>query len=167
MIIFLFAFQITELIKQLENHVTTDIACGTAHSMAINEWGQLFTWGSNSFGQLGHETFDSYLPVPKLVKFLATKHVVQIACGYHHCLALTNSKFLVLKTIYLITQQYYFAFLLWKGGEVYSWGLNNYGQLGIGHICEKISKPTLVSSIAGIPIAFLACGGNHSFVVSK
>lgn len=69
-----------------------DIACGLSHSMAINEWGQLFTWGSNSVGQLAHETFDSYLPTPKLVKFLATKHVVQIASGYQHCLALTNSK---------------------------------------------------------------------------
>lgn len=50
---------------------------------------------------------------------------------------------------------------------MYSWGNNDFGQLGIGRICEKISKPCLVSSIAGIPIAFIACGGNHSFVVSK
>lgn len=53
------------------------------------------------------------------------------------------------------------------GGEVYAWGSNNYGQLGIGHICEKISKPSLVNSIAGIPIAFIACGCYHSFVISK
>lgn len=29
------------------------VACGEAHSMALNEWGQLYTWGSDSFGQLG------------------------------------------------------------------------------------------------------------------
>lgn len=31
---------------------------------------------------------------PKIVKTLATKHIVQVACGYRHCLALTNGNFL-------------------------------------------------------------------------
>lgn len=31
--------------------------------------------------------------VPKIVKVLATKNVVQITCGYHHSVALTNGKY--------------------------------------------------------------------------
>lgn len=50
----------------------------------------LFTWGSNSFGQLGYGEFDTNEPLPKLAKKLATKYIVQIACGEHHNLALTN-----------------------------------------------------------------------------
>lgn len=52
-------------------------------------------------------------------------------------------------------------------GELYSWGLNNYGQLGLGQISSKINKPTRISSVAGIPIAFVACGGYHSFCITK
>jgi E3 ubiquitin-protein ligase HERC4 len=52
-------------------------------------------------------------------------------------------------------------------GALYAWGCNSYGQLGIGSQSKQQQKPTLVSSLAGIPIAFIACGGYHSFAVSK
>lgn len=72
------------------------VSCGNQHSMAVNEFGQLFSWGSNSVGQLGFKNESaSFYPEPKLVKALATKHVIQIACGQYHTLALTNSKFMV------------------------------------------------------------------------
>lgn len=112
--------------------------------MAINEWGQLFVWGSNSSGQCGLENDSSAVyPMPKLVKSLATKQIIQVACGQFHSLALTNS------------------------GEIYSFGQNLHGQLGLGFESEKVTKPTLIKSLVGIPIAYLTCGGNHSFVISK
>lgn len=52
-------------------------------------------------------------------------------------------------------------------GQLFAWGLNSYGQLGIGSTSEKVMRPTEVKSLAGIPIAFIACGANHSFVISK
>lgn len=76
----------------LDNYEITDISCGATHSMAINEWGQLFTWGSNICGQLAKETNELQNGIPKIVKVLATKHVVQIASGHYHSLALTISK---------------------------------------------------------------------------
>ena len=121
----------------------TQVSCGASHSLAINNWGQIFTWGSNLFGQLGLDLEIATQPTPKIVKTLATKHIVQIACGQYHNLALTNS------------------------GDLYSWGANSYGQLGQGYMNEKIATPTIIKSLAGIPIAFIACGGNHSFAVSK
>ncbi len=80
--------QILESIPALENYKIVQIACGVAHSMAIDEWGQVYTWGSNSRGQLGNDTTSN---VPKPVKALATKHIIQIASGQYHCLVLTNS----------------------------------------------------------------------------
>lgn len=84
-----------------------------------------------------------YYTTPKLVKTLGTAQVVQVACGQFHTLALTNS------------------------GDLYSFGANMHGQLGLGYECEKVTKPTLVKSLQGFPIAFICCGANHSFVVSK
>lgn len=131
-----------QIISSLDNYCITQIRCGGNHSLALNEWGQIFSWGSDNYGQLGHGEGVLTQNTPKLIKLLATKHVVQIASGQNHSLALINN------------------------GELYSWGANEYGQLGLGNTSEKEIKPTFVSSIAGIPIAFIACGAHHSFVIS-
>lgn len=102
----------------------------------------MYAWGSNSHGQLGQE-FEGDSPVPRIVKPLVTKHVVQIACGHNHCLALTNA------------------------GELYSWGANQYGQLGFGYTSETVPKPILIASLVGLPVAFITCGGNHSVILSR
>ena len=36
-------------------HLTfSQLGCGSSHSVALTDTGQLFTWGSNQLGQLGH-----------------------------------------------------------------------------------------------------------------
>lgn len=82
-----------EPVVGLENYVINQVSCGAAHSLAVNEWGQLFTWGSNVRGQLANEDVNAININPKLVKQLATKHIVQIASGQYHSIALTNSKY--------------------------------------------------------------------------
>lgn len=52
-------------------------------------------------------------------------------------------------------------------GELYAWGSNEFGQLGIGLGPTNVSKPALVITLDGLPISYIACGGYHSFVVSK
>lgn len=42
-----------EPIPMVDSLTMTSVACGEAHSMALNEWGQLYTWGSNMHCQLG------------------------------------------------------------------------------------------------------------------
>ncbi|XP_051176119.1 probable E3 ubiquitin-protein ligase HERC4 isoform X2 [Leptopilina boulardi] len=132
-----------ELIPELETFAFKKVACGAYHSLVINEWGQVFCWGCNTEGQLGLDSSSIAERIPRMLKALATRIVVQIACGLKHALALTNN------------------------GELYSWGSNKEGQLGIGSHIKKELKPKLISSLAGIPIAFIACGGYHSIVVSK
>uniref|UniRef100_A0A182JTG2 HECT domain-containing protein n=1 Tax=Anopheles christyi TaxID=43041 RepID=A0A182JTG2_9DIPT len=132
-----------QLLTTLDNYIITRISCGTAHSLALTNWGQVFSWGSNAVGQLGHDTENGRQTTPRMIKAIGAKHVVQIASGQYHCMALTNN------------------------GELYAWGSNSYGQLGIGTTSEKVSMPTLIQSLTGVPIAFIACGGNHSFAVSK
>lgn len=79
------------MIAALKDYAITAVAAGAKHSLAINEWGQVFSWGSNEMSQLGYET-ESDMVTPKIIRALATKHVVQVASGQFHSLALTNSK---------------------------------------------------------------------------
>lgn len=76
-------------IPELEDNVIIQIACGSRHSMALTEWGQVLSWGDNECGQLGHATDQEIIQLPKIVRALVSTTVVQIACGNNHSLALT------------------------------------------------------------------------------
>ncbi|KAH8327387.1 hypothetical protein KR074_004920 [Drosophila pseudoananassae] len=133
------------LIPELQDYVIIQIACGSRHSMALSEWGQVLSWGDNDCGQLGQATDQDIVQLPKIVRQLVSKTVVQIACGNNHSLALTSC------------------------GELYSWGSNIYGQLGVNtpKEMEHVNQPVRLSTLLGIPVAAIACGGNHSFLISK
>ncbi|KAL1117573.1 hypothetical protein AAG570_003888 [Ranatra chinensis] len=130
-------------VEGLEAYRVKNVSCGENFSMALSEWGQVFTWGGNTLSQLGADTGEETLSKPKIVKKLATVIVVQVACGYNHCLALTNK------------------------GELYTWGSNENGQLGLGLKDKSVREPSLVSSLIGLPISLIACGASHSFAVSR
>jgi len=68
---------------------------------------------------------------------------VQIACGVEHSIALSNT------------------------GEIYSWGSNAEGQLGLGNKVDFALKPTKIPYLDAIPITFIACGAYHTIAISK
>lgn len=80
---------------------------------------------------------------PRMVKSLVSSVIIQIACGFKHVLALTNN------------------------GELYAWGSNDDGQLGHGSDVKLELKPRLITSLAAVPIASIACGSFHSIVVTR
>ncbi|NXN88720.1 HERC5 ligase, partial [Bombycilla garrulus] len=55
---------------------------------------------------------------------------------------------------------------VYEGGELFTWGQNTHGQLGLGSQTTLISKPQLVERLKGIPLAQIAAGGAHSTTVS-
>ena len=58
-------------------------------------------------------------------------------------------------------------FLVLLGGKLFVWGDNSYGQLGLGTRQPAfLEKPTEMTSLRGLPVMRLACGGAHTFVVS-
>ncbi|XP_016850770.1 probable E3 ubiquitin-protein ligase HERC4 isoform X3 [Anolis carolinensis] len=76
------------------------------------------------------------------IKSLSDVQIVQVACGYYHSLALS------------------------KGSEVFSWGQNKHGQLGLGYDLKKQTSPQLIKSLLGIPFGQIAAGGAHSFALT-
>ncbi len=90
----------------------TQVAAGTFHGLAVTSSGQLYAFGANGDGQLGNEQgveeFARANPTPTLVTLPgATGSVTQIAAGNSQSLAATST------------------------GQLYAFGGNNYGQLGI------------------------------------
>ena len=52
--------------------------------------GEVYTWGHNGYSQLGNGNTNQGL-IPSLVTSgFPTKKVIQVACGSHHSLALTD-----------------------------------------------------------------------------
>ncbi|XP_043827226.1 probable E3 ubiquitin-protein ligase HERC6 [Dromiciops gliroides] len=71
-------------IGELKHLNVTYISCGDEHTAVLTQEGKVFTFGSNTSGQLGHELV-SEKRSPQLVE---SAHVFsQIACGSHHTLA--------------------------------------------------------------------------------
>uniref|UniRef100_A0A0G4FMC9 RCC1-like domain-containing protein n=1 Tax=Chromera velia CCMP2878 TaxID=1169474 RepID=A0A0G4FMC9_9ALVE len=113
-----------------------EIACGGAHSAAVNMNGVLFLWGSGDKGQLGSGAArleDVSAPRP-LRNF--SRGVRKVACGGEHTLVATVF------------------------GEAYAWGRGKEGQLGNGNTRDR-SEPTPIGS--GLVGVFdVACGEDFS-----
>lgn len=102
----------------------------------------MFCWGSNKYGQLGISSQDDAHPSPaELIKFKLL-FISLITCGSYHSLALTSS------------------------GNIFSWGCNRYGQLGIGTFTNT-STPSLIISFENKAAIFIAGGGKHSAVITQ
>lgn len=110
------------------NHVWTFIttversrmAAGTTHSAIVDDTGQVWTWGSNTFGERGTQ-LDGRLPG----SVTGAAGILSVAAGYGHTLALKTD------------------------GTVLSWGYNVEGQLGIGNQVNQ-STPVAVSGLSDV-----------------
>uniref|UniRef100_A0A8P0TSX2 HECT and RLD domain containing E3 ubiquitin protein ligase 4 n=1 Tax=Canis lupus familiaris TaxID=9615 RepID=A0A8P0TSX2_CANLF len=131
-----------EQVVALDAQNIVAVSCGEAHTLALNDKGQVYAWGLDSDGQLGLLGSEECIRVPRNIKSLSDIQIVQVACGYYHSLALS------------------------KASEVFCWGQNKYGQLGLGIDCKKQASPQLIKSLLGIPFMQVAAGGAHSFVLT-
>ena len=71
------------------------VVCGNLFAGLLTPTGEVYTWGFNIFGQLGHrEPSVGCVLEPTLVEFLEPKEnkIIDLACGFNHCLALTENK---------------------------------------------------------------------------
>lgn len=128
-----------EQVVSLDAQIIEALSCGESHTLALNDKGQVFSWGLGSDGQLGLSNFEECVRVPRNIKSLSDVQIAQVTCGYWHSHALS------------------------KGGHIFSWGQNRYGQLGLGINGQSISTPQIIQSLQGIPFAQITAGGAHSF----
>ena len=113
------------------------IACGTGHTAAIKTDGTLWTWGSNSDGQLGDNSVSNRSSPVQTVS--AGTNWKQVACGQYHTAAIKTD------------------------GTLWTWGRNFYGQLGDNSITNRSSPVQTVSG--GTNWKLIACGTGHTAAI--
>lgn len=162
--------------------LTAKASCGGDHSLAIKTDGTLWSWGRNSFGQLGNGTTTASL-VPAQI---GTGHTwIAISCGAHSSTAIRSDSTLwswgwnyfgmvgngTTSNVTLPTQ---IGSAHWKhissgcgyhtmgvqsNGSLWTWGRNQWGQLGDNTTVDKYS-PVQIGNATDWARAF--GGGSHS-----
>lgn len=151
----------------------TSVACGVFHSLVLSNTGKIYAMGGNSFGQLGLGTKKS-CSRPEKLNFEG--FAAKIACGSHSAAITDKGVLFVWGTgvfgEYLVPTRLSvtackevsiggnFGMALDVNGELYSWGANSNGELGLGDFEPKIA-PTLVTNLRGKAVKKLSCGGNY------
>jgi alpha-tubulin suppressor-like RCC1 family protein len=76
------------VIKSVSGMTLIDCKASKDYSMLLTAQGEVFSFGSNENGKLGHKENDPKynIHVPKQIEML--KHVVKIATGPHHAMAI-------------------------------------------------------------------------------
>lgn len=141
-----------KLIDHFKDNYCTAIAAASSHTVVLDEMGNVYTFGSNDFYQLGHHPPPANIALPKQItsKSLKNKRFLGVAAGRFH------------SVIYTIN-------------EIYTFGLNA-GQLGhpqgdkfvvtpklVTHLYKKEASITSVIASDGAIICLLANGDLYLF----
>ena len=132
------------------------ISCGAHHSAALDATGQAWLWGHAEYSQMGGSSAQSdwgggdrgsgsAFPLPKPFAFFSQAEprtaLKQIACGDLFTLALTAND------------------------EVFGWGWNQSGALGMGNR-RFLQQPSQVMKLQGEAISSISAGGVHALAIN-
>jgi len=114
------------------------VVCGGAHIICKTYTNEFYSWGDNRYGQLGQgNNKPCYKPIQC---FNWPDNIIDIKSGFNYSLLLTSK------------------------GQVYSFGSNGNGQLGINDKnVNKINIPTVITDIP--EIQRIECGNSHSMCI--
>lgn len=124
-------------VKHLDSMNIVYVACGANHTLALSKDGKVFAFGSDSSGQCGLGRKKNREDIPISIPEFLGSHVSAIACGRRHSLALVN-------------------------GQVWSFGTNNNGQLGLNSFNTQITPRKLKNHNN---IASIFAGSDQSFII--
>jgi alpha-tubulin suppressor-like RCC1 family protein len=120
-------------------NVPETVAAGAYHSLMLRKTGTVWAWGQNQYGQLGTSGVPTVVTTPTPVASLPA--VKAIATGIGHSLALDLD------------------------GQVWAWGQNASGQVGLGSAVGTVPMPTKVPGLTGIQR--IAASGNYSLALDS
>jgi len=121
----------------------TSVRSGCSFSMALDTSGHVWTWGSNSVGQLGTGSQAPFDVTPTMVSLPTGTIVKAISAGEAFGVALNAS------------------------GKLFAWGIDNRGQLGDGGHRTGSTVPVRVHLPSGTNVTFVASGSEHSLALTS
>ncbi|MEK0305975.1 InlB B-repeat-containing protein, partial [Bifidobacterium sp. IMAU50988] len=124
----------------------TKISAAGYHCLAIGSDGNLYSWGSDGFGQLGRDAVTNRPDRPGIVaKPAGVDTWTKVSAGNAHSLAIGSN------------------------GNLYTWGWNEFGQLGRGTGGDdEDATPAMVTKPAGIDTwTKISAGDNFSVAVGS
>ncbi|NTX10843.1 hypothetical protein HUA76_08610 [Myxococcus sp. CA056] len=129
--------------QKLSSPVKVDraVAAGAYHSLFVQRNGEVWGWGQNLSGQLGTGSPNNNTPVTSPTKAIGLPSIKAVAAGQTHSLALGTN------------------------GEVFAWGKNDFGQVGLGMAGGTVLLPTQVAALSGIRA--IAANGNFSLALGQ
>ncbi|XP_006653534.2 E3 ubiquitin-protein ligase HERC2-like [Oryza brachyantha] len=122
----------------------SQVVAGPGHSIVVTTNGEVYSFGSNCSGQLGHgDTEDKFKPC--LIRSLQGIRITQVAVGSRRTMLVSNT------------------------GSVYMFGHDIFGGLDISGTADVnyTSTPKLVESLKGIFVVQASIGGYFSAVLSR
>jgi len=125
----------------LSKKTVVEVACGSHHSIALTNEGEVYGWGQNKNGQVGSGINSNQGSPRRVNSSIGGKFIIGIACGQTSTIAITNN------------------------GEVYGWGNNGNGQLGNGNNVNQIN-PCRVMALSNTVIVKVVCGFSHTLALS-
>jgi hypothetical protein len=118
------------------------VKAGCSDSVALDTSGHVWTWGSNANGDLGTGSQGAFRMKPAKIKFPKGTVVKAISAGDAFGVALTTS------------------------GKLFSWGLNDVGELGDGQHVNS-STPVRVHLPSGMKVTAISAGSDHTVALTS
>ncbi|XP_042200055.1 probable E3 ubiquitin-protein ligase HERC1 [Callorhinchus milii] len=181
--------KLPERVSALEGYQVGQVACGLNHTLAISTDGMMvWAFGDGDYGKLGlgNSTAKSS---PQKVDVLCGIGTKKVACGTQFSVALTKDGHVytfgqdrliglpegrarnhnrpqqvpALNGIFIedIVVGAEHTLARSSAGDVYGWGSNSEGQLGLGHT-NHVREPTLITALQGKNIHQISAGRCHS-----
>ena len=131
--------QISMFLKKLLNiPPVLSVSCGDSHTLIISDDNNLWSWGTNAFGQLCHGDKE-YRSKPQKTLF---SDISKISAGLNHSIFQNNK------------------------GEIFVCGYNLQGACGMGHFNNSSITPILIPYAPSNIVQFV-CGSNQNLFLDS
>lgn len=180
----------TKEVVRVGNVAIRSVSAGAHHCLAVTTTDELFTWGFNGHGRLGHKTTEDEL-VPLRVNFFVPGSrnggVKHAKCSFGGCFAVNSlgnvycwgqNQINKLEAPYPVPLE-----------DLYGWSINDFspgrnhhifsadtsviamgktteGELGLGPTTKSSSRPDKMSSVEGLKVIQTAVGSHHTILLA-
>lgn len=180
----------TKEVVRVPNVVIRNVSAGSHHCLAVSTTDELFTWGFNGHGRLGHRTTENEL-VPLRVNFFSPGSrnggVKMAKCSFEGCFAVNSlgnaycwgqNQINKLESPYPIPLEDLYGWnindlspgrnhhIISADTSVIAMGKQTQGELGLGPSVKSSSRPDKMSSVEGLKVIQCAVGTNHTLLLA-